>query len=96
MQFYTSRQKLTLKGDRNALVDNVTLAAAGVVDGGELEIKDLGPQASWTTVFVVEYVCDCPFFIPSTHGAWFLDGPTHHASVVLPLPKGFLRWSSST
>jgi hypothetical protein len=32
------------------------LAAAGVRDGGELVVKDLGSQVSWKTVFLVEYV----------------------------------------
>ena len=40
-------------------MNTVTLAAAGIADGGELEIKDLGPQVSWTTVFLIEYVCTC-------------------------------------
>lgn len=32
------------------------MVAAGVAEGGELVVKDLGPQISWTTVFVIEYV----------------------------------------
>ena len=38
------------------LADETTLKDAGVVDGGELSVKDLGPQISRTTVFVVGYV----------------------------------------
>ena len=28
----------------------------GKVEGDELHVKDLGPQVSWKTVFLVEYV----------------------------------------
>lgn len=55
---YPSRQKITLKGDRKLLKDEITLQQAGVTDGGELVVKDLGPQISWRTVFVIEYVRD--------------------------------------
>ena len=51
-----SRQKLSLKGDKKALPDDATLASVGITDGGELVVKDLGPQISWRTVFMVEYV----------------------------------------
>lgn len=56
LQFYPERQKLTLKGDKTALKDETLLQAAGVSEGGELGVKDLGPQISWRTVFLVEYV----------------------------------------
>jgi very-long-chain enoyl-CoA reductase len=56
LQLYVERQKLSLKGDVKALDNDAVLAAAGVRDGGELVLKDLGPQVSWKTVFLVEYV----------------------------------------
>lgn len=56
VQFYPARQKLTLKGDKKALSDEVTLQAAGISEDAELGVKDLGPQISWRTVFLVEYV----------------------------------------
>lgn len=55
-QFYVSRQKLTLKGERKALDDDALLKDIGVSDGDELFVKDLGAQISWRAVFFVEYV----------------------------------------
>lgn len=55
-KFYVERQKLSLKGEKKALADESTLKDAGVQDGDELAVKDLGPQISWKTVFVVEYL----------------------------------------
>jgi hypothetical protein len=55
-QFYATRQKLSLKGSKAPLANDTTLKDAGVEDGGELCVKDLGPQISWKTVFMIEYV----------------------------------------
>ncbi|KAH7928117.1 hypothetical protein BV22DRAFT_1059711 [Leucogyrophana mollusca] len=54
-KFYPSRQKITLKDSKSAIADETTLADAGVANGGDLSVKDLGPQISWRTVFLVEY-----------------------------------------
>ncbi|KAF8839518.1 hypothetical protein BDN67DRAFT_969912 [Paxillus ammoniavirescens] len=54
-KFYPARQRITLKDSKVVLHDEVKLADTGVVDGGELSVKDLGHQISWKTVFLIEY-----------------------------------------
>ena len=75
-QFPSSRQKLTLKGDKKALSDDDTLAKLGISDGGELAIKDLGPQIGWKTVFLIEYV-----------GAFTSMRPMEHILIELRLDR---------
>ncbi|KAG8827333.1 3-oxo-5a-steroid 4- dehydrogenase [Serendipita sp. 399] len=65
-KFPASRQRLTLPqtspdGKGRPLKDSESLTAAGLENGGILHLKDLGPQFSWTTVFLTEYAG--PIFI---------------------------------
>ncbi|KAG7446744.1 uncharacterized protein BT62DRAFT_980410 [Guyanagaster necrorhizus] len=55
-KFYVSRQKITLKNEKKALEDEIKLADVGLGSGGDLEVKDLGPQLSWKLVFIIEYL----------------------------------------
>ncbi|KAJ7577093.1 3-oxo-5-alpha-steroid 4-dehydrogenase-domain-containing protein [Mycena floridula] len=55
-KFYPARQKIALKDDRKALADEVKLQDLDLKEGSELTVKDLGPQISWRTVFLIEYV----------------------------------------
>jgi len=52
---YVERQALKLDLKGKALKDNDTLSSLGVSGGGQLFIKDLGPQLGWNTVFLAEY-----------------------------------------
>lgn len=79
-----------MKGEKKALADEATLASTGVVDNGELEIKDLGPQLSWTTVFLVEYVCDYVLFLLARLRPYLLGWPSHCASPHILLPQTIL------
>lgn len=49
---------MKLKSERKALGDDTKLSTVLGVDlgDGEIQVKDLGPQISWRTVFLVEYV----------------------------------------
>ena len=48
---------MSLKDSKIALNLETTLSSAGVTNGGDLTVKDLGPQISWKMVFLIEYVC---------------------------------------
>lgn len=39
-------------------------------EGSELQVKDLGPQIGWRTVFFIEYVCYSAFHLPDR---WYID-----------------------
>lgn len=55
-KLYPARQKLSIKGSKSALPSEAKLVDVGIKDGGELCVKDMGPQISWRTVFLIEYV----------------------------------------
>ncbi|KAF9103007.1 3-oxo-5a-steroid 4- dehydrogenase [Mortierella sp. AM989] len=52
-QLYVDRQRLTV--EKVALESGKTLSDYGLNDGGSVTFKDLGPQISWRTVFLIEY-----------------------------------------
>lgn len=53
-----SRQRLTIAGTSKPLVleDGKTLSSYGIKDGSTVTVKDIGPQISWRTVFILEYL----------------------------------------
>ncbi|KAJ7475210.1 3-oxo-5-alpha-steroid 4-dehydrogenase-domain-containing protein [Mycena galericulata] len=53
--FYTTRQKISLPETSKALPDDSAILFGSAGDA-ELSVGDLGPQAGWRTVFIVEYI----------------------------------------
>ena len=53
-----SRQRLTISGTSKPIVleDGKTLSSYGIKDGSTVTVKDMGPQISWRTVFILEYL----------------------------------------
>ena len=96
-QFYETRQKLSIKGSKVPLPSDATLKDAGIEDGGELSVKDLGPQISWQTVFMIEYV-RCAFFVFNPcgyNGRQFPGWTFGHTSPVLS-PHPIVLWDRNT
>ncbi|KAL1741907.1 3-oxo-5-alpha-steroid 4-dehydrogenase-domain-containing protein [Schizophyllum fasciatum] len=56
-KYHATRQKLSAPSDKKALADELPVREvfAGKSEG-KLVVKDLGPQISWKTVFLIEYV----------------------------------------
>jgi len=53
---YPDRQEIRAQAKAKGCKDTDTLASLGVnISGGTLYVKDLGPQISWTLVFLAEY-----------------------------------------
>ncbi|MCJ1385268.1 3-oxo-5a-steroid 4- dehydrogenase [Xylographa soralifera] len=74
------------KGSDGQLVPNradVSISQTGLMDGSKVFVKDLGPQISWQTVFVIEYLG--PIII---HPLVYLLRPYIYASPnkLLPFP----------
>lgn len=78
------RQRLTNES-KKALDDSTKASSLGDTT---VYLKDLGPQISWRTVFLIEYVRDC-FAVLGTGPHLPLDNtarPASHPPHVIPLP----------
>lgn len=68
------RQCLRLDAKGKALSDSDTLKNLSISSGGKLYFKDLGPQISWKTVFLVEYAGPLFLYLWIYQRAWIFYG----------------------
>lgn len=54
--------------------DNSTVTSLGVSSGSKIYVKDLGPQISWRTVFVLEYLGPLVLYIIVATRPWIFYG----------------------
>lgn len=54
--------------------DSATVASLGVSNGSKIYIKDLGPQISWRTVFVLEYLGPLVLYLIVATRPWIFYG----------------------
>ncbi|KAE8213856.1 hypothetical protein CF327_g2678 [Tilletia walkeri] len=73
-KLHPSRQRISLSG-KTITGDEKTLQSLGINEGTEVDLKDLGPQISWRTVFLIEYAG--PIII---HPLFYFLAPTLHRS----------------
>lgn len=72
--------KITQQSIRNSIKgkdikDNASIAGAGLKDG-KVYVKDLGPQISWSLVFLCEYLGPLVVYLIFTTRPWLFYGPS--------------------
>lgn len=82
VQFKTERQRLTTQS-KKVLEDDQKV---GDVSETTFYIKDLGPQLSWRTVFMIEYVCSETFTLLDATDRPSLVWPNMDYTTLLLLP----------
>lgn len=80
-KFYPDRQSLRLEAKGKSLKDEDTLVGLGLKNGGQLYLKDLGPQIGWTTVFLAEYAGPLVIYLYVYGRPWIFYGETANAPV---------------
>lgn len=71
-----NRQAIRLDAKGKTLKDEETLGALNIRDGAKLYVKDLGPQISWTAVFLAEYAGPLLIYLWVYQRPWILFGTT--------------------
>lgn len=69
-----NRQSLRTELKGKAPKQDATLKTLGISTGGKIYVKDLGPQISWKTVFIVEYAGPLFVYLAMYQRPWIFYG----------------------
>ncbi|PBC31679.1 Trans-2,3-enoyl-CoA reductase [Apis cerana cerana] len=87
------RQSLRLDAKGKALPDSETLKNLSISNGGKLYFKDLGPQISWKTVFLVEYAGPLILYLWIYQRPWIFYGDITKSKVDDKIHVAAICWS---
>lgn len=73
-KLYPERQSVRCDIKDQNRKDNVTVSSLGLSNGSKIYIKDLGPQISYRTVFILEYLGPLVLYIIVATRPWILYG----------------------
>lgn len=85
------RQSLRLDLRDKDRKDSATVASLGVANGGKIYIKDLGPQISWRTVFILEYLGPLVLYVIVATRPWIFYGDKAGSAVAFTTTARWLR-----
>ncbi|XP_076234206.1 very-long-chain enoyl-CoA reductase [Calliopsis andreniformis] len=90
---YIPRQSLRLEPRGKSLSDSDTLKSLSISDGGKLYLKDLGPQISWKTVFLVEYAGPLFLYLWIYQRPWIFYGDVDTSKIDTTVHVAAICWS---
>ncbi|KZC06731.1 Trans-2,3-enoyl-CoA reductase, partial [Dufourea novaeangliae] len=86
------RQSLRLDAKGKTLSDSDSLKSLSVSDGGKLYFKDLGPQISWKTVFLVEYAGPLVIYLWLYQRPWIFYGDVDTSKIHTTVSVAAVCW----
>lgn len=72
-----NRQSIRLESRGKQLNDSVTLSSVNLQSGSKVYVKDLGPQVSWSGVFLCEYAGPLIVYLWVYQRPWIFYGTTN-------------------
>ncbi|XP_003707296.1 very-long-chain enoyl-CoA reductase [Megachile rotundata] len=87
------RQSLRADAKGKALSDSETLKNLSISDGGKLYLKDLGPQISWKTVFLMEYAGPLVLYLWIYKRPWIFYGDASTFTIDNTVHVAAVCWS---
>lgn len=78
---YVQRQSLRLDAKGKALADTETVKSLSLQAGSKLYYKDLGPQISWKTVFLLEYAGPLVVYLWLYQRPWIFYGENINSKI---------------